>query len=183
MHTLLYAMAADPTLLNPVESTEINQCLQRLQNFLYTVIAAHSSTPDHLSQLEDHCRTLVNSTSRMEVCIRSQKSVPLILTCSRQISLKIRDVEATINDLTFKHNISQQSSFKIHDDAVKFKNDPRGSHSKQRKSLRQSQAELDDMHRERVMLRNHITKAKDELWGLKQQRDLAGGAKTVRFNQ
>jgi len=182
MHTALYAVAADPTLLNPVESTEINQRLQRLQNFLYTVIV-HSSTPDHLSQLEAHYRALVNVSSRLEVRIVSQKSVSLILTCSRQISLKIRDVEARINDLTFKHNLSQQSSFKMHGDAVKLKNDPRGSHSKQRESLRQSQAELDEMHRERVVLRGHITRAKDELWTLKQQRDLAGGAKTVRFNQ
>jgi hypothetical protein len=183
MHATLYDMAADPSLLNPVESAEINQRLQRLQRLLYTIITAHSSTPDHLSQLEAHYRTLIYYSNRLEVRISSQGSVPLILTCSRQISLKISDVETRINELTFKHNISQQSSFEIHDAAVKLKNDPRGSDSKQRKIIRQRQADLDEMHKERVVLRDYITKAKDELWSLKQQRDQAGGAKTVRFNQ
>jgi hypothetical protein len=180
MHATLYAMAADPGLLNPVESANINQCLQRLQRLLYTIITSHSSTPDHLSQLEAHYRTLIYYSNRLEVRISSQGSLPLSLTCSRQISLKIRDVEVRIHELTFKHNLSQQSSFKIHEAAVKLKNGPRGSDSKQ--IIRQRQAELDEMHKERVMLREYITKAEDELWALRQQRDQTGGTKTVRFN-
>jgi uncharacterized protein (DUF342 family) len=91
-------------------------------------------------------------------------------------------VETKIAELTFQHNLSQQASIKIHDDAVKLKNDGRSSHSKH-KSLRQSQAELDHMHDERVVLRQNIDHAKDQLHKLKQQRDRYGGAKTVRFDQ
>ncbi len=37
------------------------------------------------------------------------------------------------------------------------------------------------MHEERVVLRRELEKTKDALWEAKQQRDMAGGSKTVRF--
>ena len=97
--------------------------------------------------------------------------------------MRIRDSESKINDLTFKHNVSQQTSIEIHEEALKIKKDHRISREEQRALIRKSQDELDEMHEERVVLRQKIDVAKNELWKLKQQRDAAGGAKTVRFNK
>jgi hypothetical protein len=80
MHTTLYAMATDPSLLNPVESAEISNHLQRLQTLLYAVVAARASTPDHLSQLETSYRTLLSYYGRLEVRILSLEPVASVLT-------------------------------------------------------------------------------------------------------
>lgn len=165
MHTVLYAMATDPTLLNPHDSAEITKHLKNFQSFLYKLVDARSSKQDHLVQLEGFYRTLAGYGLRLET------------------ALMIRDLEVKINDLTFQHNVSQQASVEIHEEALKLKSDRHSSRSTAtRERLRKSQEELDEMHEERVTLRHKIDKTKDELWKLKQQRDLAGGAKTVRFN-
>jgi DNA-binding transcriptional regulator YbjK len=69
MFNTLYDMATDASLLNPAESSEISQWLQRLQSLLSTLVVAWSSTPDHLARLETYYRTLANYTARLEVCI------------------------------------------------------------------------------------------------------------------
>ncbi len=67
MYAILYAMASDPTLLNPSDSAEITRHLKNFQGFLLDVVSARASKPVHISELDTFHRILSSLSIRLEV--------------------------------------------------------------------------------------------------------------------
>jgi hypothetical protein len=123
------------------------------------------------------------------VILNLTKTFDLSLHLSNQISLKINEIERKIDALTFKHNVSQQTTYQVHDETKKAKEDLRSSSRAKRESAallistaQRRKPELDAMHEERVVIRADIERYKQELSKNKRRRDVLLGIKSVHFN-
>ncbi|PVF94379.1 hypothetical protein CPB86DRAFT_713388 [Serendipita vermifera] len=170
--TILFAMSHDEDLLTPADSKSVANVLFDLQGLLYRALSpSRPHNPDRVAELSDYYKALHNYASRLE------------------ISLKINEIEVKIDQLTFRHNVSQESTYQFADETRKAKEDLRSSSRTKRESAalvltaaHERKAELDAMHVERVALRKEIERSKQDLSKAKRTRDALMGNKSVHFN-